>query len=86
MGFRTADGGHVNKPTSIWASVYDLIMCGDSPGACDSNHTMLRGSDAWASQVWPRRLAERFAWGGRRLLHRRRWQRVLDVRKHYPLM
>ena len=57
MGARTAEGGHVNKPTSLWASDDDLIYyvdglkCGDIEGACDGNHIMLRGADAAASQV-----------------------------------
>eukprot|EP00959_Pyramimonas_sp_CCMP1952_P328411 6875519-Pyramimonas_sp.AAC.1 len=48
MGARTKDGGHVNKPTSLWAYDYDLIYyvdgikCGDIAGACDGNHVMLR--------------------------------------------
>eukprot|EP00959_Pyramimonas_sp_CCMP1952_P254732 5320541-Pyramimonas_sp.AAC.1 len=92
MGAKTAEGGHVNKPTSPWASDYDLIYyvdefkCGDIPGACNGTRAMLRGVDATASQVWPWRLAERMARGVTRLLHKRRWQKAKDSRKHYPVL
>ena len=71
---------HVKKPTTFWASDYDLVcyldglVCGTLPRRCNGQHITLRGSEASAAQVWPWDLAQRIPWGVLKLLHRRRWQ------------
>ena len=81
-GAKTQDGQHINKPTSLWASDYDLVhyldglVCGTLPNMCNGNHAELRGHLAKDAQVWPWGMAQRMAWGVQRLLARRKWQRI----------
>ena len=58
-GAKTQDGQHINKPTSLWASDYDLVhyldglVCGTLPNMCDGNHAELREHLAKDAQVLP---------------------------------